>query len=94
MQNGYEWDARKNAANIAKHSIDFDDAIRVFDGLYFKYGSHRNEEERYVAVEEAGGIVIAVVYTVRGHIRRIISARRARTNEERDYYKAIRDNSP
>jgi hypothetical protein len=28
----FEWDAAKNAANIAKHGIDFDDAIRIFDG--------------------------------------------------------------
>jgi uncharacterized DUF497 family protein len=28
----FEWDAAKNAANIAKHAIDFEDAIRLFDG--------------------------------------------------------------
>ena len=28
----FEWDAAKNAANIAKHGIDFEDAIRIFDG--------------------------------------------------------------
>jgi hypothetical protein len=27
----FEWDAAKNAANIAKQGIDFD-AIRIFDG--------------------------------------------------------------
>jgi len=29
---GFEWDAAKNAANMAKHGIDFDDAVRIFDG--------------------------------------------------------------
>ncbi len=28
----FEWDAAKNAANIAKHGIDFEDAIRIFEG--------------------------------------------------------------
>jgi uncharacterized DUF497 family protein len=28
----FEWDAAKNSANIAKHGIDFDDAIRLFEG--------------------------------------------------------------
>jgi len=28
----FEWDVAKNAANIAKHGIDFDDAIGIFEG--------------------------------------------------------------
>jgi uncharacterized protein (DUF4415 family) len=28
----FEWDIAKNAANIAKHGIDFEDAIRIFEG--------------------------------------------------------------
>ena len=28
----FEWNAAKNAANIAKHGIDFEDAIEMFDG--------------------------------------------------------------
>ncbi len=85
----FEWDARKSASNLDKHGIDFDDAIGIFDGYYFEYSSTRNEEERYVAVGEIEGVVLAVVYSARGETRRIISARRARTNEERAYYKAL-----
>ena len=85
----YEWDARKNASNISKHGIDFDDAIEIFGGIYFEYPSPRHEEPRYVAVGEMQGVVIAMVYTLRDETRRIISARRARINEERDYYKAL-----
>jgi uncharacterized DUF497 family protein len=92
--NAYEWDSRKCAANIDKHGIDFDDAIQIFEGPYFEFESNRNEEERYVAVGLMEGIVVAVVYTLRGQTRRIISARRARANEERDYYKALRNDPP
>lgn len=90
----YEWDAAKGIGNLAKHGIDFDDAIEIFDGFYFEYSSIRNNEERYVAVGEMEGIVVAVVYALRGKTRRIISARRARTNEERDYYKALEREPP
>jgi len=90
----FEWDVSKNTSNIAKHGIDFDDAIEIFDANYFEYPSPRNEEVRYVAVGEMQGIVIAVVYTLRSEVYRIISARRARANEERDYYKALRRKPP
>lgn len=89
MGTSFEWNAQKCAANIVKHGIDFDDAIEIFDELRFEYPSSKHEEARYVAVGEMQGIAIAVVYTLRGEVRRIISARRARPNEERDYYKAI-----
>jgi uncharacterized protein len=28
----FEWDAAKNRANIAKHGINFEDAIEIFAG--------------------------------------------------------------
>ncbi|MBV9084238.1 MAG: BrnT family toxin [Acidobacteriaceae bacterium] len=31
---GYEWDATKNAENIAKHGVDFADAVPVFEDDY------------------------------------------------------------
>ena len=27
----FEWDEEKNVANVKKHGIDFEDAIRVFE---------------------------------------------------------------
>lgn len=32
MELEFEWDEGKNASNICKHDIDFEDAIDVFDG--------------------------------------------------------------
>ncbi|MBY0508800.1 MAG: BrnT family toxin [Rhodospirillaceae bacterium] len=86
MKDDYAWDARKCATNIAKRGIDFDDAIQIFDGPHCEFSSPRNEEARYVAIGEVEGVIVAVVYTLRDDTRRIISARRARKNEERDYY--------
>ena len=48
MAVGFEWDPRKNRANIHKHGIDFEDAIEVFEGAClegpderFDYGERR-----------------------------------------------------
>ncbi|MDP9348936.1 MAG: BrnT family toxin [Gemmatimonadota bacterium] len=72
--------------NLGKHGIDFEDAIGIFEGPVFVKRSDRDGEERFVAVGEVEGRVVAVAYTIRGDSYRIISARRGRKNEQRDYY--------
>ena len=81
----FEWDESKRQANLAKHHIDFQDAIRVFDGPVFERMSSRRGEDRMVAIGSVEGIEIVVVYVMRGKRRRIISARRAHRNERQDY---------
>ena len=86
----FEWDLAKNAANITKHGIDFEDAIGVFEGAVLEVRSDRGSEKRWKAVGEIEGVVIAVVFTWREDRRRIISARKARNNERRAYRAAQR----
>jgi uncharacterized protein len=81
-----EWDAAKAASNRDKHGIDFDEAIEIFYGPSLLRRSDRNAEARWLAIGETEGRVITVVFTRRGDALRIISARRARKNEERAYY--------
>ncbi len=73
----FEWDARKNAANLAKHGVDFADASRIFEGPVLKRPDDREDygETRIAAVGVIEGSELFVVYTVRGENRRIISAR-------------------
>ncbi len=33
----FDWDEAKNAANIAKHGIDFDEAIQIFYGPMLEF---------------------------------------------------------
>lgn len=73
-----EWDEQKAASNRRKHGIDFEDAIEVFYGTSLLRRSDRNTEERWLAIGETEGSVVAVVFTWRGDTLRIISARRAR----------------
>jgi uncharacterized DUF497 family protein len=87
---GFEWDAEKNESNVAKHGIDFADAIRIFDGLVLEQTDRRRDygETRLIAYGVAMGREIVVVYTIRGKNRRIISARRAHRNERKAYREA------
>lgn len=45
------------------------------------------DEQRFVAIDRVDDIILAIVYTWRGHDYRIISARPARRSE-RDVYRA------
>jgi uncharacterized DUF497 family protein len=90
MPPGFEWDAAKSAGNIAKHRIDFNDAVRIFEGPVLKQIDNRRDygEERVAVTEVVMGLELFVVYTVRGDNRRIISARRASRYERDAYYRA------
>ncbi len=86
----FEWDWVKAEANFAKHRIDFRDAVRLFDADHFTYRSHIGTEERFVSVGLLQGLLVAVVWTLRGfEVRRIISARRARRGEAEYYRKGL-----
>lgn len=83
----FEWDAAKNAANLAKHGIDFEDAIGIFDGPVLERSDDRRDygEHRLIAFGVVEDRELAVVYTIRGTHRRIISARRAHRHERKEY---------
>ena len=85
----FDWDPAKNVANQKKHKISFIAAITVFDDPFVisedstrpEYGEIRNKA---IGTMHDGRLV-AVIYTDRGSRRRIISARKARDNERREY---------
>jgi uncharacterized DUF497 family protein len=84
----FEWDEQKNLRNLKKHTISFDDASEIFYGPIFLRRSDRNNEERWIAIGSLENRLITVVFTRRADVVRIISARRARKNEEREYRNA------
>lgn len=87
----FEWDAEKQRTNLEKHGVDFDDAISIFLGPTLEALDDRFDygEARFVAYGEVGGHILAVVYTMRDEVCRIISARKARSDERRQYYAAL-----
>ncbi|MBB4955319.1 uncharacterized DUF497 family protein [Agrobacterium vitis] len=82
----FEWDETKRYINLKKHGIDFEDAILALNEPRLEYPSDRGGEQRTVAICPDSGKLIAVVYTMRGSVCRIISARAAREDERRKYY--------
>jgi uncharacterized protein len=81
----FEWDETKRQMNLAKHLIDFADAVKVFEGPVFEKVQRRHNENRVLAVGLLEDIEVVVIYVVRGKYRRIISVRRANRNERQDY---------
>jgi uncharacterized protein len=83
----YQWDKDKAATNLRKHGIDFADAVSVFsDDLAITTPDERFDEERFITIGlDALGRVLVVVYTWRGQIIRLISARPATRQERRQY---------
>ena len=87
----FEWDENKRQSNLSKHGIDFVDAAKIFNRPVLERVDNRYDygETRIVALGEVNGVVLFVVYTWRGEIRRIISARRATKRERNKYYQTI-----
>ena len=84
----FEWDQAKSKSNLAKHGFDFEDASQIFYGPILVHQSNRENEERWIAIGRLQNKLVTVVFAKRAEVIRIISARRARKNEEREYRKA------
>ncbi len=89
----FEWDENKNELNIKQHCIDFEDAMSVLIKPFLRKRSDRNNEIRYIAVGMLETTEITIVYTMRGEVCRLVSARRARTNERKEYHQTISQGS-
>ena len=80
----FEWDEAKSNRNLTERGFGYDLAALIFDGPVIEWCDVRESwgEPRVVAVGIVEGVTLAVVYTDRGDVRRIISARRARKKED------------
>ena len=76
----FEWDNDKAARNVEDHQVPFEYATRVFlDPKRLDAQDERRDyaEVRRITLGEIEGRVFVVVYTHRGEIIRVISARKA-----------------
>ena len=86
----FRYDLTKAASNLKKHGVSFADAEGVFfDPLTIhQLDPDSEDEDRFIAVGMgSAGIILAVVYTLRGEEIRLISARQA-TRYEVKYYES------
>ncbi len=81
----FEWDPNKAVTNLKKHGIDFADAVSVFnDGHAITIDDPDFEEERFITIGlDTYARILVVVYTYRGNVIRLISARKAEKHERK-----------
>jgi hypothetical protein len=79
----FEWDEAKSERTLSERGFGFDYAARIFLGPTLERQDRRRDygEVRLQAIGETGGDVLFVVYTDRGEVRHIISARLANRRE-------------
>ena len=85
----FEWDAEKADANVEKHGVLFEEAATVFGdplGKIIGDPRHSVSEKRFVLMGRSDqDRLLAVMYTERRDVVRIISARSVTRRERKDY---------
>ena len=82
----FEWDDAKAASNLAKHGVDFDEAITAVVDPNAIFLADEADPDRFIAIGmSASARVLHVVHIERGARDRIISARPATPFEETVY---------
>jgi len=89
----FEWDANKDLANQRKHSVSFDEARTVFydeNARLIHDPDHSGKEDRFVLLGFSSTLQLLVVvhcYWQQDEIIRIISARKATKQEQKQYFR-------
>jgi len=80
--NSFEFDAVKSESNRSKHGIDFIEAQALWsDPMLLEIPAKTEDEPRYLVIGLVEGKHWSAVITYRGANIRLISVRRARTEE-------------
>ena len=85
----FEWDPKKAAANLVKHSVSFEEGLTVFANplaRIFDDEEHSIEEEREIIIgHSTKHRLLLVCFTAREAAIRILSVRKATRRERQDY---------
>lgn len=87
----FEWDAKKDRANQAKHDVSFEEAKTAFldeGARVIADPEHSEDEDRFILLGLSIHLRVLVVchcYRESEKTIRIISARRANRSEQREY---------
>ena len=90
----FEWDERKNQANIRKHGLDFADAWEVFAAPMLVAPDDREDygEDRWIGIGLLRVFVVVVIYVERDEdVVRVISLRKALSHERAEYERILQD---
>jgi uncharacterized DUF497 family protein len=85
----YLWDEAKRQANLKKHGLDFADAEKVFAGPLVLIEDFRANygEQRMIGIGLLDCLVVLIVHVESDTAIRIISMRKADSDETDLYYK-------
>jgi len=85
----YIWDETKRKANLKKHGLDFADAEKVFVGPMVLFEDSRESygEQRMIGIGLLDCLVVLIVHVEADETIRIISMRKADTDEIDLFYK-------
>jgi len=92
-QMGFEWDDKKEKTNIKKHGISFGEASTAFydeNAIQFFDPDHSEGEDRFILLGISFKLRVLVVchcFRKEETIVRIISARKADRDEEKEYWR-------
>ena len=91
----FEWDDEKNIENFKKHGVWFEEAQTIWadeKAQEFFDPEHSEDEDRFIRVGHSTKprlLLVAFCERETGNTTRIISARKATKEEEKDYEKGI-----
>lgn len=87
----FTWDETKRRANIAKHGLDFADAEKVFAGPMVLFEDDRTDysEQRMIGIGLLDYLVVLIVQVETNDTIRIISMRKAESDETDLYYENV-----
>lgn len=89
----FEWDNHKEKVNIQKHGVSFDEARSAFydeNAIQFFDPDHSDNEDRFILLGISFKLRVLVVchcFRESETIVRIVSARKADSNEEVEYWR-------
>jgi uncharacterized DUF497 family protein len=83
----FEYDENKSCINKEKHSIDFVEAQKLWqdENALIIPAQTVDEETRYALISKILTKCFVAIFTIRNGAYRIISVRRCRKNEEKNY---------
>ena len=82
----FEWDADKDASNLAKHGIGFEDSKLLWQDPFSTTAPCRDwPEDRFMTVAVIAGKMRTAIHTYREGRIRLISVRRSRKGEIASY---------
>ncbi|MYK20711.1 BrnT family toxin, partial [Candidatus Poribacteria bacterium] len=94
----FDWDENKQRNNVRKHKVSFYEAITVFSSsplLTENDDLHSQYEQRYKTTGySVKNRLLVVIYTDRGDVTRIISARKANKLERENYHEHFSEYLP